>query len=260
MPTVTLLSIFTLLACGTDHKEKETRLQERTSPSAQTTNKDYNTVNGVDEKIEDADNNEDNNSVRVVVNPTSTAVLVNKHFTLPESYAPSDLVYPDVPFIFNEKIEKRMLRREAAEALKQLVAGAKADGIYIAGVSGYRSYATQKALFNAYVEKDGIEKARTYSAVPGTSEHETGLAIDVSGSTGRCAAQDCFADTKEATWLAKHSAEYGFIIRYPKGKEAITGYQYEPWHIRYVGKKVAQEINNQGSTLEEYLDEVPVSE
>lgn len=199
-------------------------------------------------------------SVTVVSNPTSTDVLVNKYFALPEEYDPKDLVYPDVPFIFNEKIEKRMMRKEAAQALKHLVEGAKQDGIYIAGVSAYRSYQTQKALFEAYVRKDGLEKAKMYSAFPGTSEHETGLAIDVSSSTGKCAAQDCFAGTPEANWLAEHADDYGFIIRYPKGKEAITGYQYEPWHLRYVGTKASQEIAAKGITLEEYLDEVPVSQ
>jgi len=186
-------------------------------------------------------------------------VLVNKQFALPEKYEPSDLVYPDVPFTFKEKIEKRKMRKEAAAALEKLFAGAKKDGISLAGVSAYRSNATQKSIFNNYVKNDGEEKAKTYSAVPGHSEHETGLAIDVSGSDGKCAAQDCFGGTKEAEWLAKHSAEYGFIIRYLKGKESITGYQYEPWHIRYVGTQAAKEIASKGITLEEYLNAVPVT-
>ncbi|WP_282937790.1 D-alanyl-D-alanine carboxypeptidase family protein [Paenibacillus sp. RC67] len=196
---------------------------------------------------------------QVVAEPESISVLVNKQFALPEKYEPSDLVYPDVPFTFKEKIEKRKMRKEAAAALEKLFAGAKKDGIYLAGVSAYRSHATQKTVFNNYVKTDGEEKAKTYSAVPGHSEHETGLAIDVSGSDGKCAAQDCFGGTKEAEWLAKHSAEYGFIIRYLKGKESITGYQYEPWHIRYVGTQMAKEIASKGITLEEYLNAVPAT-
>jgi D-alanyl-D-alanine carboxypeptidase len=202
---------------------------------------------------------EKNTAMQVAAKPNSIAVLVNKQFALPKSYEPSDLVYPDVPFIFKEKIEKRKMRREAAEALEKMFKGAEKDGVYLAGVSAYRSYATQTTLFNRYAKKDGMEKARTYSALPGTSEHETGLAIDVSGTTGKCAASDCFAGSKEADWLDKHAAEYGFIIRYPKGKEAITGYKYEPWHIRYVGTKIAKEIARRGITLEEYLNAVPVS-
>ncbi|AKF96031.1 M15 family metallopeptidase [Brevibacillus laterosporus] len=186
------------------------------------------------------------------VSPESIQVLVNKQYKLPDSYKPQDLVYPDVPFLFKEKIEKRMMRKEAADALQQMFAGAKQEGIMLAGVSAYRSHSTQTTLFNRYVKKDGEEAAKKYSAEPGHSEHETGLAIDVSGSTGKCAAEDCFEGTPEAVWLADHAHEYGFIIRYPKGKEAITGYQYEPWHLRYVGKEAAGEIHDKGITLEEY--------
>lgn len=192
--------------------------------------------------------------------PESIAVMVNKQYKLPDKYKPADLVYPDVPFIFSEKIEKRMMRREAAGALEDMVAGAKKDGVYLAGVSGYRSEATQTRLFNNYVARDGEEKARTYSAVPGHSEHQTGLAIDLSGSDGKCAAESCFAGTKEADWLAAHAAEYGYIIRFPEGKQAITGYIYEPWHVRYVGKEIAASIAERGITLEEYYDAVPVSQ
>ncbi|WP_068778870.1 M15 family metallopeptidase [Paenibacillus sp. GM2] len=189
----------------------------------------------------------------------SVAVLVNKEFALPDDYNPSDLVYPDVRFTFKEKIEKRMMRSEAAKALESLFDGAEKDGIYLAGVSAYRSHKTQTSLFNRYVARDGEEKAKTYSAVPGHSEHETGLAIDVSGSDGKCAAEDCFGGTKEAEWLAEHAPEYGFIIRYPEGKDSITGYKYEPWHIRFVGVDIASEIADRGITLEEYYGSIPVT-
>ncbi|MDT3425511.1 D-alanyl-D-alanine carboxypeptidase [Paenibacillus forsythiae] len=191
--------------------------------------------------------------------PDSIGVMVNKQYGLPDHYKPADLVYPDVPFIFKEKIEKRMMRKEAAHALEEMFAGAKRDGVSLAGVSAYRSEKTQEALFNAYVKRDGEQKARTYSAIPGYSEHQTGLAIDLSGTDGKCAAESCFAGTKEADWLAQHAPEYGFIIRYPKGKEAFTGYMYEPWHVRYVGKDIARSITEQGLSLEEYYNAVPVS-
>ncbi|MHA6532619.1 M15 family metallopeptidase [Paenibacillus sp. BAC0078] len=201
-----------------------------------------------------------NNEIDYTVEPDNVAVMVNKQFGLPDNYKPSDLVYPDVRFIFSEKIEKRMLRRVAAKALEEMFAGAKKDGVHLAGVSGYRSEATQTRLFNNYVAKDGEEKARTYSAVPGYSEHQTGLAIDLSGTDGKCAAESCFAGTEEANWLAAHAAEYGFIIRYPEGKEDITGYMYEPWHVRYVGKDIAAAITEKGITLEEYYsDAIPVT-
>jgi D-alanyl-D-alanine carboxypeptidase len=199
------------------------------------------------------------NALPVIAEPASITVLVNKNFALPKNYEPEDLVYPDVPFIFKEKVDKRKMRSVAAKALEKLFAGAEKDDIQLAGASAYRSYATQKLLFNRYVKQDGYEKARTYSALPGTSEHETGLAIDVSGIDGKCAAEDCFAGTKEAKWLSEHAAEYGFIVRYPAGKDAITGYKYEPWHLRYVGIDIAKEITESGSTLENYLNAVPVS-
>ncbi|MEW9698255.1 D-alanyl-D-alanine carboxypeptidase family protein [Paenibacillus sp. SI8] len=200
-----------------------------------------------------------NGAVQVIAKPESLTALVNKQNSLPSDYEPTDLVYPDVPFVFSEKMEKRKMRKTAADALEKLFAGADKDGIHLAGVSAYRSYATQKSVFQRYVAKDGEEKAKTYSAVPGTSEHETGLAIDVAGSNGKCAAEDCFGGTKEAKWIEQHAAEYGFIIRYPKGKADITGYQYEPWHIRYVGTEIAKEIADKGSTLEEYFKAVPVA-
>lgn len=194
-------------------------------------------------------------AIQVVAAPSAIAVLVNKTYKLPDNYKPDDLVEPEIPFIFSEKSDKRLMRKEAAGALEKLVAAAKKDGVSLAGVSGFRSQATQKSLFERYVKKDGEEAARKYSAVPGHSEHQTGLAMDVSGSDGKCAASDCFAGTKEATWLDAHAHEHGFIIRYPKGKEDITGYQYEPWHLRYVGAEMAKEIHDEGITLEEYMEQ-----
>jgi len=199
------------------------------------------------------------NSEQTATEPESLTVLVNKQYKLPDNYKPSDLVYPDVPFLFSEKIEKRMMRRTAATALEELFAGALKDGVHLAGVSAYRSKSTQTRLFNNYVKRDGEALARTYSAVPGHSEHQTGLAIDVSGSDGKCAAESCFAGTPEANWLAKNAADYGFIIRFPEGKQSITGYKYEPWHIRYVGTEIAHSVSDRNITLEEYYDAVPVT-
>jgi D-alanyl-D-alanine carboxypeptidase len=194
----------------------------------------------------------DGQAVTVTAKPTDITVMVNKSVMLPDGYKPADLVEPNIPFIFAEHDEKRLMRKEAAQAMEKMVAGALKDGVHLAGVSGYRSYETQVGLFNYYVQTQGEELARKYSAEPGHSEHQTGLAMDVSGTNGKCAADDCFAGTPEAIWLQAHGAEYGFIVRYPKGKEEITGYAYEPWHMRYVGVAMAQEIMSKGSTLEEY--------
>ncbi|AZS18301.1 D-alanyl-D-alanine carboxypeptidase family protein [Paenibacillus lutimineralis] len=197
--------------------------------------------------------------IQTIANPASIDVLVNKQHKLPENYAPDDLVYPNVRFTFKEKIKKRMMREEAAQALEKLFKAADKDGLPLAGVSAYRSHKRQKTLFEAYVKKDGEEKARTYSAYPGTSEHETGLAIDVTKSDGSCAATGCFAGTPEAEWLAEHAHEFGFIIRYPEGKENITGYTYEPWHLRYVGQSEADNMFKNDLTFEEYADQALVA-
>lgn len=215
-----------------------------------------NDENSVQQEASAPPTDTNHDSIQVVFNPESIPVLVNKQNKLPENYNPTDLVYADISFVSGASKEKRKMRRVAAAAVNQLFAGAKAEGISLLGVSAYRSHATQTSLFNTYVNRDGYEKARTYSALPGTSEHETGLAIDVTGGNGKCAAESCFGGTKEAIWLEQHAAEYGFIIRYPQGKESITGYKYEPWHLRYVGKEIALEIMKKGITLEEYTSEV----
>jgi|GEM_PF-5892438 len=180
-------------------------------------------------------------------------VLVNKQWKLPVDYVPQDLVEPQIPFSFSGESEKRLLRKEAAKALERLFAKAEEDQIELAGVSGYRSYQTQSSIYHYNLKTQGEAEANQYSAVPGHSEHQTGLAIDVSSASVNYTLEEPFGESKEGKWLAAHAADYGFIIRYPKGMEEITGYAYEPWHIRYVGPKVALEIQGLGITLEEYV-------
>lgn len=155
-------------------------------------------------------------------------LLVNKTYHLPKNYDPK-------------------VNEEALKNLKKMQADAKALGLSIPLISGYRSYETQENLYNKYVKKDGEKKANTYSAKPGESEHQTGLAFDI-GSVDRS-----FANTIEAKWLAENAYLYGFIIRYPKDKTNVTGYIYEPWHVRYLGEKKAKDVYLSGLTLEEYL-------
>ena len=172
-----------------------------------------------------------------VTNPTSTdgltyingILVVNKTYALPSTYS------PDVD-------------SEAYAALMEMFQAAKADGISLTVVSGYRSYERQNTLYNNYVARDGAEAADTYSARAGHSEHQTGLAFDLNSL------EESFGETKEGIWLREHCWEYGFIIRYPKGKEDITGYMYEPWHVRYLGKSTAKSVFESGLCLEEYLN------
>ena len=187
----------------------------------------------------------------VVADPLALTVLVNKVWRLPPGWEPPDLAEPAVPFTFEDADPKRLLRAPAAQALERLFAAADDAGHPLAAVSGYRSEATQAELFDAAVEQHGPLEAERRQARPGHSEHQTGLAMDVTGADGACPADPCFGDTPEAAWLVGHAAEHGFVIRYPAGGEGRTGYWYEPWHLRYVGVEVAEELTAGGLVLEE---------
>lgn len=200
---------------------------------------------------------QDSDGKNVIQNPQNTMSLVNKIFGLPENYIPADLVRPNVPFSFGDaKLEKSLMRVEAAEALEKMFVDARNDGIELAAVSGYRSYGRQETLFNAEVNKVGEEKALQAVARPGSSEHQTGLTMDISSKTNNFNLNEQFGSTKEGVWLAHNAHKYGFILRYPRGKEGITGYMYEPWHFRYVGIRAATEIYENDWTLEEYFENV----
>ena len=155
-------------------------------------------------------------------------LVVNKNYSLPKDY--------------NPKVNK-----EAYEALKKMQSDAKVLGLDLSLISGYRSYTKQEKLFNEYVKKDGVKKANTYSAKPGQSEHQTGLAFDI-GSV-----DSSFENTSEAKWIQQNAHLYGFIVRYPKDKTDVTGYIYEPWHVRYLGVDIATKVKESGLALEEYL-------
>ena len=166
-------------------------------------------------------------------------IVVNKTYSLPSNFAPNNLV------TINGYIK---VVDYVKNAFNELKSDASSIGLNIYASSGYRSYSDQKYIYNNYVKMDGQEKADTYSARAGYSEHQTGLAIDVN------TIDMTFDNTEESIWLKENCYRYGFIIRYPKNKDSITGYMYEPWHIRYVGKELAKKLYNDGQwiTLEEY--------
>lgn len=155
-------------------------------------------------------------------------LVVNKTYALPSDYNPG--VDPD-----------------AQAAFDKMQAAASKEGLNIYISSGFRSYDYQSGLYDRYVQRSGKAEADRYSARPGHSEHQTGLAFDLNSI------DMTFADTDECAWVNKHCAEYGFIIRYPQGSESITGYMYEPWHLRYLGTETAKKVYDSGLTLEEYL-------
>ncbi len=189
----------------------------------------------------------------IIKNPDDILVLVNKERNLPSDYEPEDLTIPEVPFSFDEDLEKRYLRKEAAEKLSLLFQGAKEDDLELFAVSGYRSFNTQESIFNNKVSQSSLEEAEKLVATPGQSEHQTGLAIDVSSREMNLLLEEDFGQTEEGIWLQENSHKYGFIIRYPEDKVHITLYNYEPWHLRYVGENAAKEIYENSSSLEEYL-------
>jgi len=176
--------------------------------------------------------------------PSSIWVIANKNRPLnPLTYSPSDLV---------EVGNNQQMRTEAATALTTLIAGAKAEGLTIQALSGYRSYSKQVTVYNNEVSKYGQAVADSESAKPGYSEHQTGLAVDVGG--GGCGIEDCFGETAEGKWLALNAYRYGFIVRYTAEKQSITGYRAEPWHIRYIGTELSNEMHEQNvTTLEEFF-------
>jgi LAS superfamily LD-carboxypeptidase LdcB len=185
--------------------------------------------------------------------PDSITALVNRNYLLPSSYVPSHLVEPKVRFSFDYKDDKRLMRKEAAAALEKMFRSAKKQKkLILYGVSGYRSYHRQREIYLHNVALRGRSATDSFSAKPGSSEHQTGLTIDISCASIDNSLSRSFANTKEGKWVAKNAHKYGFIIRYPAGKSKITGYEYEPWHIRYVGVKIATYLYKNNLTLEEY--------
>jgi D-alanyl-D-alanine carboxypeptidase len=188
--------------------------------------------------------------------PASIWVIANKRRPLqPTDYSPGDLVAPDVPLRLTAQTEEMQVRAAVAAALEDLVAAAGKDGLDLMVSSAYRSYAYQEGLYNTYVRQQGQAVADTQSARPGHSEHQTGLAVDIEPASRECEIEECFGDLPEGKWVAANAYKYGFVVRYAKGKDHITGYIYEPWHLRYVGKPLAAELHRLGNpTLEEFFE------
>jgi D-alanyl-D-alanine carboxypeptidase len=188
--------------------------------------------------------------------PASIWIVVNKQRPLaPKTYTPANLVVPNIPLRANITSNEKYVRADVAKALEKMVADAKAAGITLNLQSGYRSYNFQTTLYNSYVKSQGQTVADRQSARPGYSEHQTGLAADLGGTTQPgCNVEACYATTPEGIWLAANAYKYGFLVRYPADKEPVTGYLYEPWHIRYIGTALSTEMYNGGvETLEEFF-------
>lgn len=278
IPASVLLSGVLLAGCGASAEQTTTSTPTPTSNTATTTDSDSstaqttgsnsgtastasNTSSTVDPLIQQREDSSLQSTIQkmngkmVITNPESMTVIVNKKRSLPDGYIPPDLVVPNVAFSYDGVLEKSHMRKEAAGALEKLFVASKKEGLDLRAVSGYRSYKRQVSIYNNNVATKGQAYTDRVSAKPGTSEHQTGLAIDVSGPGIGYGLEQSFGGTAEGKWLAKHAAEYGFVIRYKKGADALTGYTWEPWHIRYIGKDLAQDVTAKNLTLEEYFDE-----
>lgn len=198
--------------------------------------------------------------IKVDTKEDSITVLVNRQYRMSADYIPADLVVPNVRFSFYGTYEKSYVRQVTADALEKLFAAAEKKDVILKAVSGYRSYARQKEIYDRNVSSRGRSATDLVSAKPGSSEHQTGLTIDVSSEAVGCALEESFGNTSDGKWLAKNCHNYGFIIRYPKDKTKITGYSYEPWHIRYVGKRLATYLYKNDMTLEEYYKTTTVDQ
>lgn len=229
-----LLLVIVLIICRGCYAGRRKKRDEQAGTKVQTSSKDDDSKkdkqdsaapeNNGDENLEGAHKIQQVDGLTFVDN----ILIVNKTYSLPSDYAPG-------------------INTAAQSAFDDMVAAAFNDGLYLYVNSGYRSYEEQEALYYNYAAERGVAEADRVSSRPGYSEHQSGLCFDVNST------DFSFADTTEAQWMAAHCAEYGFIIRFPKGKEALTGYEYEPWHIRFVGVDVAKDMTSKGLCLEEYL-------
>ena len=186
-----------------------------------------------------------NPAPEVPENYAAIDALVNKHSPLPSDYTPADLVSVAIP-----KLRDAKLRSCASDALTELHNAAKKEGLTFLATSGFRSYDLQVSLYNSYYIQDGAEAADTYSARPGFSEHQSGLVMDISYDG---TLEESFGDTDIGKFIADNSHTYGYIVSYPKDKELLSGYTYEPWHLRYVGQNYATMIYNSELVMPEFI-------
>jgi len=173
--------------------------------------------------------------------------LIDKKHSVAATYAPKKQILLENNTLFNVNKANMTLRADAYDSLLEMCRGALKDGVKLLVSSAYRSYSYQERLFNNYVQADGLAAAERYSARPGTSQHQLGCAVDFGSIT------DDFADTKMGKWVYNHAAEYGWTLSFPRGYEDITGYMWECWHFRYVGKKAAEMQKKWFGNIQQYM-------
>lgn len=236
MPAILFVAVIAVLAW--------TRQPAGPKPFARPTNQTKPTIKA------ESDFNKDLYPSDVAASPW---VVVNKGRVLRPDYVPNGLTAPDVQKRLAAMSSEMLLAPEAGAALKTMFGVAQTQNVSLKLFSGYRSYYQQQAVYSSFVSRYGVASTDTFSARPGHSEHQTGLAADIEPLNGTCELETCFETTPEGVWLAANSYKYGFIIRYQKDRENITGYQYEPWHIRYVGQQLSLNLFKSGQSMEEFF-------
>ena len=239
-------SSFMFLGCSTAYIITPSNL---TKSNDNTESKSNNIFSLSDDNIiyTDSSNNKDTKSTNIPIIDSKFSILVNKQNNLEKDYVP-DTKVPSIPYGTNSSV-----RYDIIDPVEKLFKDAKAQGFTLILTSGYRSYDTQSSIYNSNIKNKGETWTSQFSAKPGQSEHQTGLALDISSVSQGGGLYQSFGDTEEGKWLAKNCANYGFILRFLDGKDDITGYTYEPWHFRYVGVEVAKYIMENNLTFEEYL-------
>ena len=212
----------------TEAATEETEVIYQTSDTTKKTSVTSEIISKTSKKTKSTSEKSVKTSKKIELTYIRGVLIANKTYALPEDYNPG-------------------VDKTALNAYYELKNDAQKEGLSFTIVSDFRPYSSQKRIYNNYVARDGKAEADRYSARPGHSEHQTGLAFDLNSLS------QSFENTPEGKWLAENCYKYGFIIRYPKGKESVTGYMYEPWHIRYLGKDLAKKVYESGQTLEEYL-------
>ncbi|WKY47208.1 M15 family metallopeptidase [Eubacteriaceae bacterium ES3] len=231
-----------------NENKNTTTITTQTEANSQTTeNAEVNETTQTETQVQTSDTSSGSLGASGIFTEGSITQVANKQYALSSSYIPDDLTWLDLP-----ATRDTQMRAEAAAALTELFNAAQNQGITLYCCSGYRSYETQADLYQWNVDTYGQAEADLVSAKPGTSEHQLGLAMDVTSESVGFDLLESFGQTEEGQFVKANAYKYGFIIRYPQGKTGITGYSYEPWHLRYVGVDVATDIYNSGLTMEEY--------
>jgi len=202
----------------------------------------------LNDQIKETTKPEINNYAVDLINTDSINILINKNFKLLKDYVPKDLVVLDVKTIR----DGMQLRKEAAEALNEMFAAALLDNVSLMVGSAYRSYSKQVSIYHNCLISAGELEANRSCAIAGHSEHQTGLAVDLTNTAKACYLKQCFGETAAGIWLKENAYKYGFILRYTTENEGITGYKNEPWHYRYIGIMEAEKVYNSGLCLEEF--------